>query len=335
MIKKLLFLTVFVWGCASSQTYTTHYAFPVWGYRDTVKSGSKTDTTLVISTPTRNYINLLATRMDAFLYRYFGQRSDTLYINHITGDSGTFDGLWNHILNPSGNLTLSMRARRSVFNWTDYNNHGSGAAFTLSSTNAGETSNGDPLFEVKTDSASDYMSAVRFLVGGSGVQLYPTGEWGRIGNGHNNADEFDGHATIAIANGGTNATSFTVGKKIGYNGTSLVSLGEDTTRQIHNPVVVWKQWSAVDSQFVWEAQDICTIDSIVIFYVGSATVTVNGDRDHGGTFAPLLSSNYTATTSRVTAPGLQNNGLSKHDAVWIKLLSATAPIDLYVQVNWH
>jgi len=183
-MKKLSLVLVLLifYGCAATaQDYTPYPdSLPVWGFKDTVKSGSKTDPTPIHGTPARNYLNLLATRMHKFITDHFGSNGDSLLIFKNLSPK------WDSLKNPDGALTLTMTTYRTKFNWSDYDNGGSGGAFTLNETFTGGNFAHDPLLEVSSDSSDDTKSVfttyARFSGSDkSGVHLLHNGRFESFG----------------------------------------------------------------------------------------------------------------------------------------------------------
>ena len=73
-MKRLLILLLFAPMCFGQGKFTAHYQLPAWienvQQHDTLKGGSLTDTTVAgLDTLKKNYLNLLSTRVDAWLWK--------------------------------------------------------------------------------------------------------------------------------------------------------------------------------------------------------------------------------------------------------------------------
>ena len=95
-MRRAIFLVLALWVTTSaySQDYTPKLGLPVGGIKDTLKTGSKTDTTLIKNKPKSMFLNLLSTRMESWFTRYFDVEKDSLRnVKNINIENGLFQNL--------------------------------------------------------------------------------------------------------------------------------------------------------------------------------------------------------------------------------------------------
>jgi len=87
------------------------------------------------------------------------------------------------------------------------------------------------------------------------------------------------------------------------------------------------KWTAVsttpDSQYVIKLPAGGKIDSIYAFQLGASAMTIQCERNTGGTVVDLLSSSYSVRTSNAKATGLQNNTLAANAEAWAVIKTVT------------
>lgn len=92
----------------------------------------------------------------------------------------------------------------------------------------------------------------------------------------------------------------------------------------HTPVFKWRTLTTVpDSQYAFKLPAGATLDSIYAFQLGASAMTIQCERNRGGTVVDLLSSNYTMTTTNTKATTLQNNTLLLNDEIWAVVKTVT------------